>query len=99
MTFSAGMLLKHAGSSKICSRTERAALVRTVDPESAATVTTANWHEFTLLKAYGKEVYTPLDSGAIPNVMSRSLAESHRSRRRVEFKASPATRKAILGFF
>ncbi len=29
-----------------------------------------------MLKAYGKEVYTLLDSGAIPNVMSRSLADS-----------------------
>ncbi len=37
---------------------------------------TANHHEFALLNAYVKEVYTLLDSGAIPNVMSRSLAES-----------------------
>ncbi len=36
---------------------------------------TANRHEFALLKAYGKEMYTLLDSGGIPNIVSRSLAD------------------------
>ncbi len=47
-------------------------------PESTPTVKTANRHEFALLKAYGKEVYALLYSGAIRNVMSRFLSESLR---------------------
>ncbi len=61
---------------------------------------TANRHEFALLKAYGKEVYTLLDSGAIPNVISRSLAESLHLlplTTRAEFKASQATVEGKLG--